>query len=54
MEWVDISYSRDIPDLGIKLMSPALAGRFFTTEPHGKDHPSPNHYLISLSQANIG
>ena len=29
----------DLPDLGIEPMSPvspALAGRFFTTEPHGK------------------
>ena len=32
--------SGDLPDPGIKLMSPvapALAGRFFTTEPLGKD-----------------
>ena len=27
---------RDLPDSGIKLMSPALVGRFFTTEPMGK------------------
>ena len=26
----------DIPDPGIELASPALAGRFFTTEPPGK------------------
>ena len=26
----------DLPDPGIKSMSPALAGRFFTTEPPGK------------------
>ena len=26
----------DVPDPGIKLASPALAGRFFTTEPPGK------------------
>ena len=26
----------DLPDPGIKLISPALAGRFFTTEPPGK------------------
>ena len=25
-----------LPDSGIKLTSPALAGRFFTTEPPGK------------------
>ena len=27
---------RDLPDPGIKPRSPALAGRFFTTEPPGK------------------
>ena len=27
---------RDLPDWGIKSASPALAGRFFTTEPSGK------------------
>ena len=26
----------DLPDPGIELESPALAGRFFTTEPPGK------------------
>ena len=26
----------DLPDSGIEPMSPALAGRFFTTEPPGK------------------
>ena len=29
----------DLPDPGIKLMSPASAGRFLTTEPPGKPHP---------------
>ena len=30
----------DLPGSGIKLVSPALAGRFFTTEPSGKNpHP---------------
>jgi len=28
----------DIPDPGIKLASPALAGRFFTAEPPEKSH----------------
>ena len=28
--------SRDLPDPGIEPASPALAGRFFTTEPPGK------------------
>ena len=39
MEWVAISYSRDLLDPGIKpvsLASPALAGSFFTNEPLGK------------------
>ena len=34
LEWVAISFSRDLPDPGIKsmsLLSPALVGRFFTT-----------------------
>ena len=31
-----ISSSRALPDPGIKPVSPALAGRFFTTEPPGK------------------
>ena len=30
------SYPGDLCSLGIKLMSPALTGRFFTTEPPGK------------------
>ena len=35
-EWVAISFSRNLPGPGIEPMSPALAGRFFTTEPPGK------------------
>ena len=34
LEWVAMSFSRDLPDPGIKpvsLASPALAGGFFTT-----------------------
>ena len=38
LEWVAISSSRDLPDPGIKTVSPALAGRFFTTEPPGKSY----------------
>jgi len=37
LEWVAIYFSGDLPNPGIKAMShasPALAGRFFTTEPH--------------------
>ena len=39
LEWLAISYSRDLPNLGIELMSlvsPALAGEFFITVPPGK------------------
>ena len=38
LEWVPISYSRDLPDPGIEPTSPALAGGFFSTEPPGKPH----------------
>ena len=43
LEWVVIFILQGIPDPGIKpasLVSPALAGRFFTTEPHGKPYVS--------------
>ena len=36
LEWVAISFSGDLPNSGIKPPSPALAGRFFSTEPPGK------------------
>ena len=35
-EWVAISSSGDLPNLGTEPASPALAGGFFTTEPAGK------------------
>ena len=38
LQWVSISFSRGIPDPGIKLGSPALADGFFTTEPAGKPY----------------
>ena len=36
--WNELSFPPpgDLPDPGIELTSPALAGRFFTTEPPGK------------------
>ena len=49
LEWVAISYSRGFPDPGIELASlasPALAGRFFTTEPPGKLHKTEFCLLI--------
>ena len=36
LEWVAIPSSRDHPNPGIEPASPALTGRFFTTEPPGK------------------
>ena len=39
LEWVSISYSRDLPNPGMEprsLTSPALADGFFTTVPPGK------------------
>ena len=41
LESVAMPSSRDLPDPRIELtspVSPALAGRFFTTEPSGKPH----------------
>ena len=36
LEWVAIAFSGDLPNPEIKPRCPALAGGFFTTEPHGK------------------
>ena len=36
LEWCTISFSRKLPDPETEPVSPALAGRFFTTEPPGK------------------
>ena len=38
----------DLPDPGIELTSPALAGRFFTTEPPGKPHVHNEYYTIRV------
>ena len=46
-EWVAISFFRDLPNPGIKPASPALSGRFFTTEPPGKPQVS---LLLLLSR----
>ena len=35
LEWVAISFSRDLPNPAIEFRSPALAAGFFTTEPPG-------------------
>ena len=36
LEWVAISFSRDLPDPEIKSEFSALAGNFFTTDPPAK------------------
>ena len=36
LEWVAIPSLRDLPNPGIKPLSPVLAGGFFTSEPPGK------------------
>jgi len=36
LEWVAISSPGDLPDPEVESMSPALAGRFFTSAPSGK------------------
>ena len=39
LEWVSISFiQQNLPNPGIKLSSPALSGRFFTTEPPGEPY----------------
>ena len=48
LEWVAISYSRDVPDPGMEAVSLAsltLAGEFFTTVPLGSPHTT-----LDLSQ----
>ena len=40
----------DLPDPGIELASPALAGKFFTTEPPGKPMQSLATKKIHLSE----
>ena len=37
---------QNLPASGMEPMSPALAGKFFTTEPPGKPHPPPQSQLI--------
>jgi len=41
----------DLPDLGIEPMSPALAGRFFTTEPPGKPKKWVQELIKSIHNA---
>ena len=55
LEWVAITPSGDLPDPGIKPMSPAspaLAGRFFTTEPPRKS--CVKWSFINISKRHLG
>ena len=36
LQWVAVFFSKDLSHPGIEFASPALAGRFFTSEPPGK------------------
>ena len=48
LEWVAISFSRDLPNAGIEPVSRALAGGFFTTETPGKPTSSDRHVLKQI------
>ena len=52
LDWVPFSSPRDLPDPGIKPVSPALAERFFTTEPPGKP-VVPRAFSIKLLHAQL-
>ena len=51
LEWVATSPPGDLPNPRIKLLTPELASRFFTTEPLGKPHPKvlSKIYIISIN-----
>ena len=51
LEWVAIPTPVDLPDPGIKLTSPALAGGFFTTEPSEKPLSLHTPFFIALITA---
>ena len=56
LEWVVISYSRDLPDPRIKpmnLVSSALAGTFFTTVWSGKPSNKRNLHLFPLGEKKL-
>ena len=53
LEWVAMPSPGDLPDSEMEPtspVSPALAGRFFTTEPPGKDNPMQRLLRFSASQ----
>ena len=46
LEWLPFPSPGDLPDPGIEPASPALAGGFFTTEPHEKSSPLSDTYFL--------
>ena len=50
LEWVAISSSRGLPDPGMKLLSPALAGRFSTTESAEREVKLPSCVRLFVTQ----
>ena len=49
LEWVTISFSRDLPDSGIEPESPALEADALTSEPPGKLSPRGPHLILGHS-----
>ena len=49
--WSGLPFSTpgDLPDLGIKPVSPALAGGFFTTEPPGKLYVNISQFIFTFT-----
>ena len=56
LEWVALSFSRDLPNLAVEPTSSALADEFFTTGPPGK--PNNNdiffNYMRNTPNADTG
>ena len=56
LEWVALSFSRDLPNLAVEPRSSALADEFFTTGPPGK--PNNNdiffNYMRNTPNADTG
>ena len=46
LEWLPFPSPGALPDPGIEPASPALAGGFFTTEPHEKSSPLSETYFL--------
>ena len=53
LEWIAISYSRHLPDAGIRpesVVSPALATKFFATAPPRKPRVKITWWVISMDE----